>query len=89
VGFLRLSDADAYVAHLRSTAAAVAQLGTGDREVLDLLVRGHDGETIATQTKQSPSALEQARARIFASLGAKSLFDLLRIAFAARRAALL
>jgi two-component system response regulator FixJ len=89
VGFLRLSDAGAYLAHLRSAAAAVAELEIGDRKVLDLLVRGHDSDSIATQIKQSPSALELARARIFASLGAESLVDLLRIAFAARRAALL
>ena len=87
IGFLRLEDPDGYLDHVRSAAAAVAALSAHDRQILDLMVRGHDSDGIVAQTELSPGALEIARSRIFSSLGAASLMDVLRIAFAARRAA--
>jgi two-component system response regulator FixJ len=88
-GFLRLEDSDAYVAHLRAASRAVAELAPEDRQVLDLMVRGHDLEGISAQTGTAQANVELAQSRIFARLEAPSLVDVLRIAFEARRAAML
>jgi two-component system, LuxR family, response regulator FixJ len=89
IAFLRLEDHDGYAGHLRSAAADVGALCGDDLRVLDLLVRGHDLATIAVQARLAQPAVELARSRISARLGAPSLVDVLRIAFAARRAAML
>lgn len=88
IAFLRLEDPPAYHAHLRSAVSAVGALTAADRTVLDLIVRGHELETIATLAHSSHAMVELARSRIFAQLGAPTLVDALRITFAARRAAL-
>ena len=87
IAFLRLEDFDGYAGHLRSATADVSGLSADDRSVLDLIVRGHDLESITGQTRLTLAAIELAGSRIFARLGARSLVDVLRIAFAARRAA--
>ncbi|MGX7952100.1 response regulator transcription factor [Tsuneonella sp. HG249] len=89
IGFLRLEDPGAYRSHLQSAASAVAALAEADREVLDLIVRGNDLHMIAEHTRLPHAAVEIARSRIFAQLGATSLVDALRVAFLARRAAIL
>ena len=87
VAFLRLEDPDAYRAYLRSAAVALQKLDATDQKVLELIARGHDSEGIAAQTGMPAVAIEIARSRIFAQLGTQTVTEVLRLAFAARRAA--
>ena len=84
--FMRLEDPDGYRSYLRSAAAALQRLDPTDQRVLELIARGHDSGSIALQTGLPAAAIEVARARIYAQLDAETVTDVLRSAFAARRA---
>jgi two-component system response regulator FixJ len=86
VAFLQLESPESYQHYLDSAASAVAKLEPTDRQVLELIARGHDAESIAQQTGLPPPLLEVSRARIFAGLDAGSLTDVLRVSYAAARA---
>ena len=87
--FLRLEDFDTYRNHLRAAAVAVQRLPSTERQVLELMARGHDTEGIVRQTELSGVDVELSRSRIFAALGVETVTDALHMAFAARRVALL
>lgn len=53
-----------------------------EREVLDLVKQGLPNKTIATRLAITPRAVEMRRAGLMKKLGAGSLADLLRLAFA-------
>jgi two-component system, LuxR family, response regulator FixJ len=86
IAFLRLEDADGYLKYLEAAAAAVRQLDPADRQVLDLMARSLDTESIAQQTGLPRVAIEVSRSRIFGVLGTESITEVLRIAVAATRA---
>lgn len=82
-GFLQLAQAD--TATLRRTAAG-AKLGVltpREQEVLEGLAKGHPNKTIAYDLGISPRTVEIHRANVMSKLGAASLSEALRIAFAA------
>jgi two-component system response regulator FixJ len=87
IGFQKLEDDLGYRDYLKAAAGAVQQLRPADRQVLELIARGHETDSIVQQTGLAPADLELARSRIFKDLGSDSLTDVLRIAFAARAAA--
>lgn len=58
-------------------------LSPREREVLDGLAQGYPNKTIAYDLGISPRTVEVHRANVMAKLGARSLSDALRIAFAA------
>lgn len=89
IAFMRLRDGAAYRAYLRTAAEAVQRLQPADRQVLELMARGHERDGVTAQTGLSPVDFELARSRVFAELGSDSVTDALRIAFAARAAAAL
>lgn len=53
-----------------------------EREVLDLVTQGLPNKTIAARLAVTPRAVEMRRASLMKKLGAASLADLLRLAFA-------
>jgi two-component system response regulator FixJ len=66
IAFLQLENPESYQQYLDSAASAVAKLEPTDRQVLELLARGHDAGSIAQQTGLSPLSIEVSRSRIFA-----------------------
>lgn len=86
IAFLRLDDSNGYNRYLQSAAAAVGKLEPIDRQVLELIARGQDADAIAQRTGLPALSIEMSRSRIFADLGATSVTEVLRIAFAAARA---
>ena len=87
--FALLNDPVGYRSYLLSAAAAVQRLAPVDRRVLDLIAQGHDSVGIARQSGLSTTAIELSRARIYAELGIGTLTEVLRWAYAARRAEML
>lgn len=87
LAFLRLENPEEYRGYLRSAAATVQSLDATDQKVLGLLSRGYDAGSIGQQTGLSTMAIAASRARIFAELRAETVTEVLRLAFAARRAA--
>ncbi len=87
--FLRLEDAETYRSHLRAAAVAVQRLPSIERQVLELMARGHDASSIARQIGRSDMEVELARSRIFVELEVETVTEALHMAFAARRVALL
>ena len=87
VAFMRLEDPNGYREYLRSAAALLQELEPLEQRVLELIARGHDSDAIAQQTGMAPAAIELARSRLYARLGAQTATEVLRLAFAARRAA--
>lgn len=88
IAALKLEDGPGYLSYLKSASKAVQALGDSDRQILEMRARGHDRDYIAAQTALSPVELELARSRIYSAFGVDSFTDALRIAFAARAAAL-
>lgn len=86
LGFQRLEDEEGYLGYLQSAASALRQLRIEEGQVVDLIARGHETDSIIRLTGLSIVDLELARSRIFAALGTDTLTDVLRIAFAARAA---
>ena len=82
----RIADPDAYQARLHEAAARLQALDPSDRQVLELVARGHDSESVARQTNLTAMAIEVARSRIHGALGAQTATEVLWLAFAARRA---
>lgn len=62
--------------------ARFRRLSDKEAEVLDLVKRGLPNKTIATRLAITPRAVEMRRASLMKKLGAASLADLLRLAFA-------
>lgn len=87
LAFMRLDDVEGYRQYLRTAADVVQKLEGSDHRVLQLIARGHDSDGIAQQTGLSALAIEVARSRIYAELGVQTATEVLRLAFAARRAA--
>jgi two-component system response regulator FixJ len=87
--FLRIEDVHAYRDYLRSAALSIQQLSSAERQVLELMARGHDLEGIAQRSGIPLMDVEVSRSRIMERLGAETVTDVLQSAFAARRAALL
>ena len=87
LAFLRLEDPDGYRSYLRSASATFQELDPADQRVLELIARGHDSDSIAEQAGFPLTDVELSRSRIYAKLGAETVTDVLRLAFAARRAA--
>jgi two-component system response regulator FixJ len=85
--FLRLEDPDGYRAYLRTAAAAFQKLDPTDQKVLELIAQGYDSDRIAQQTGLPTVSVEVSRARIYSELGVQAVTEVLRLAFAARRAA--
>jgi RNA polymerase sigma factor (sigma-70 family) len=71
----RLSDRAALESRFR-------RLTDKEREVLDLVKQGLPNKTIAARLEITPRAVEMRRASLMKKLGAASLADLLRMAFA-------
>lgn len=84
--FLKLRDPDGYREYLCSAQSATSALEPTDRRVLELMADGCDPEGIAAQTSLPLLAIEVSRSRIFAALEADTATEVLRLAYAARRA---
>lgn len=63
--------------------AMLAGLSMREREVLDGLAQGYPNKTIAYDLGISPRTVEVHRANLMSKLGARSLSEALRVAFAA------
>jgi two-component system response regulator FixJ len=87
LAFTRIEDPNGYREYLLSAAAAMQKLEPTDRRVLELIARGYDSGSIAQQTGLPAVTIEVSRTRIHAQLGAQTVTEVLRLAFAARRAA--
>lgn len=81
--FDRLASAADVEARAADAAVVLAALTGREREVLDGLAQGYPNKTIAYDLGISPRTVEVHRANVMAKLGARSLSDALRIAFAA------
>ncbi|MEN2784908.1 response regulator transcription factor [Sphingomonas qilianensis] len=81
--FARLDRSATDVARSADANIAIAGLTAREREVLEGLAQGLPNKTIAYDFGISPRTVEVHRANIMAKLHARSLSDVLRIAFAA------
>ena len=81
--FLKLDDPEGYNRRLTAAAASVRKLSEDDRALLACLAGGRSNEQAAGELGISPASAEVRRARLLSELGAGSLNELLRIAFAA------
>jgi two-component system response regulator FixJ len=87
LGFMKLENPEGYRAYLRAAEASVRALDPADQRVLELLALGHDLDSISLQTGLPPVEIEVSRSRIHAALGTATTTEVLRLAFAAQRAA--
>jgi two-component system response regulator FixJ len=71
---------------LRDAVDRIAALTDREREVLDLLVAGHQNKVIAFKLDISPRTVEVHRSRVMEKTGARSLPDLVHLCIAAQRA---
>lgn len=83
-GFERLGRSDEAVASQQDAERRIAQLSPREQDVLRGLVRGHPNKTIAYDLGISPRTVEVHRANAMSKLGARSLSEALRLAFAAK-----
>lgn len=60
-------------------ARVLASLTPREREVLDLVTRGHHNREVGERLGISPRTVEVHKARVMAKLGARTLSDLMRI----------
>lgn len=81
--FLRLEDMEAYSRRQAAAAASVEALAESDRALLAGVASGRSIDAIAADLRTNAAAVEVRRARLFAQLGAESVNDALRMAFAA------
>ena len=81
--FLKLEDPHGYRGHSEAAAARVGALGDEERAVLAQLAAGRSNDAIAAELGIAAAAVEIRRARLLTELGAESLSDVLRLAFAA------
>lgn len=82
-GFARLDDSSARSEQSSEAAVRIAGLTARERDVLEGLAKGLPNKTIAYDLGISARTVEVHRANLMAKLGATSLSDVLRIAFAA------
>jgi len=82
-GFLRIEDGDARAAQAAEAEVIIAGLTARERDVLAGLAEGLPNKTIAYDLGISPRTVEVHRANLMTKLGARSLSEALRIAFAA------
>jgi two-component system, LuxR family, response regulator FixJ len=83
-GFERLKQGEVSKERKRDAAIRVQALTGREREVLEGLVQGLPNKTIAYDLGISPRTVEIHRANLMTKLGARSLSEVLRIAFAAK-----
>ncbi len=83
-GYRRLSRKEATHDRMRDAVVRLHALSPREREVLDGLANGLPNKTIAYDLEISPRTVEIHRANLMTKLGARSLSEALRIAFAAR-----
>ncbi|MET4897414.1 response regulator [Sphingomonadaceae bacterium jetA1] len=83
MGFRALHRQDEAAAGARDAQVRIAALTPRERDVFLGMVRGHPNKTIAYDLGISPRTIEVHRANVMSKLGAHSLSDALRIAFAA------
>jgi two-component system response regulator FixJ len=81
--FDRLASAASVEVRAADAAVVLGALTAREREVLEGLAQGFPNKTIAYDLGISPRTVEVHRANVMAKLGARSLSDALRIAFAA------
>lgn len=81
--FERLEARRDVLARAAEAEVVLGALSDREREVLDGLAKGHPNKTVAYDLGISPRTVEVHRANIMAKLGARSLAEALRIAFAA------
>lgn len=81
--FLKLEDGEAYARLQAAAGAKVDALAPGDRALLAGLASGRSIEAIAADLQVNAATVEVRRARLFSQLGAESVNDALRAAFAA------
>lgn len=82
-GFARIHDADAKTVDQADALLQLARLTPREREILDGLTHGYPNKTIAYDLGISSRTVEVHRASLMGKLSARSLSDVLRIAFAA------
>ncbi len=82
-GFARIHDADAKTVDQADALLQLARLTPREREILDGLTLGYPNKTIAYDLGISSRTVEVHRASLMGKLSARSLSDVLRIAFAA------
>lgn len=82
-GFSRLDDTSARSARSTEAVVRIAGLTARERDVLDGLAKGLPNKTIAYDLGISARTVEVHRANLMIKLGATSLSDVLRVAFAA------
>ena len=81
--FLKLEEPDGYRNHSEAAAARVGALGDEERAILAQLATGRSNDAIAAELGIAAAVVEIRRARLLTELGADSLSDALRFAFAA------
>jgi len=81
--FERISSARDVMARAADATVVLGALSEREREVLEGLAQGFPNKTIAYDLGISPRTVEVHRAHIMTKLGARSLSEALRIAFAA------
>lgn len=82
-GFARLDDAHVHSARSSEAVVMTAGLTARERDVLEGLAKGYPNKTIAYDLGISARTVEVHRANLMVKLGARSLSEVLRIAFAA------
>lgn len=82
-GFEQLTQTDTANARADGARAQLQVLTPREQEVLDGLAKGYPNKTIAYDLGISPRTVEIHRANVMSKLGAASLSEALRIAFAA------
>jgi two-component system, LuxR family, response regulator FixJ len=83
LAFARLEHASGRRARAREAEAKLKLLSPRELEVLNALVEGLPNKVIAHKLQISPRTVEIHRAKMMERLGARSLSDVLKIAFAA------
>lgn len=81
--FARLDAAESSAGRASEATVVIGGLTQREREVLEGLAQGYPNKTIAYDLGISPRTVEVHRANVMTKLGARSLSDALRIAFAA------
>jgi two-component system, LuxR family, response regulator FixJ len=83
-GFAALKRADSSQERAKDACVRLQALTAREREVLDGLAQGLPNKTIAYELGISPRTVEIHRANLMTKLGARSLSEALRLAFAAQ-----
>lgn len=81
-GYAVLSDHEAALTNAHDARVRIAALTPREQDILHGLVRGHPDKTIAFNLGISPRTVEVHRAHVMEKLGAHSLSEALRLAFA-------